>query len=43
MPYFMDHAEFIQCTGDLTLESMLSYDMPPDPSLIWEVFLDLLR
>jgi hypothetical protein len=43
IPYFMDRDEFTRWTGHKTREALLSYDMPPDPELGREGFLELLR
>jgi hypothetical protein len=43
IPYFMDRDEFIRWTGHKVREILLGYDMPPDPDLSREGFLDLLR
>lgn len=43
VPYFMGYDDFIRWTSDLTLDSMLSYGMPPDANLDRTDFLELLR
>jgi tetratricopeptide (TPR) repeat protein len=43
IPYFMDRADFIRWTRHKAQETLLAYDMPPDPGLSREGFLDLLR
>lgn len=42
-PYFMGHDDFILWASNLTLDSMLSYGMPPDVNLDRKDFLELLR
>ncbi|MDR3157702.1 MAG: hypothetical protein LBU11_01560 [Zoogloeaceae bacterium] len=42
-PYFMGEEDFIRWAGDLTLDSMLAYGMPPDVNLDRNAFLQLLR
>ena len=43
IPYFMARDEFVRWTGHKVREALQSYDMPPDPQLSREGFLDLLR